>query len=174
MKLTHERMPLEEKKRKIPQEIALHKFEWTLGKPKFQLLHASSWTNKRTPECFPWQQYLSLKLQEFPATALHSTSLLYNCRILSLINKSIWSNTIPLTIRYVCIFNSISHPLGNHLIFGIFAQCANWSYLYVMLIARETKNVVKLLPLKGFCWGVSSIVNRPAVRGIWYLLNLIT
>lgn len=42
MKLTHERMPLGGKKRKITQEIALHKFEWTLGKPKFQLLRASS------------------------------------------------------------------------------------------------------------------------------------
>lgn len=107
------------KKVEITQEIAVHKFERILGKPKFQMLCASSWINKCTSECFWWQLYLSSKFQEFSTTVLHSGGLLSDYRILSFTNKSIWLNTRPLNIRYICILNSIRPPLGNHLIFGM-------------------------------------------------------
>lgn len=107
------------KKVEIAQEIAVHKFERILGKPKFQMLCASSWINKCTSECFWWQLYLSSKFQEFSTTVLHSGGLLSDYGILSFTNKSIWLNTRPLNIRYICILNSIRPPLGNHLIFGM-------------------------------------------------------
>ena len=123
------------------------------SKTKFQVLCTSSWTNKCSSECFLWQLYASLKIQEFSITVLHSTGLLSDYRILSFINKSSWSNTIPLNIRYVCIFNFIWHPLGNYLIFGIYTYCANWSYLCVVLTVRKAKSILTVIAIEGILLG---------------------
>lgn len=118
---TLERMQPEKRKKKKPTGNC-HAQIWTDSrKTKFQGLCTSFWINKCSSECFWWQLYLSVKIQEFSTTALHSTGLLSDYRILSFTNKSIWLNTIPLNIRYVFVFNFIWHPLRNYLIFGIFA-----------------------------------------------------
>ena len=85
-------------------------------------LHILMNPHKRS-ECFWWPWYLSFRFQEdYYTTVRHSVSLLSDYRILSFINRSIWLNTMPLDIRYICILNSIRHPSRKYLIFRMHCE----------------------------------------------------